>query len=96
MLAMSTLHNTTAGSVLINSGGALNASGPYTTIAGWLGVISPSSSGVLALVGADNETVNLSSSYSGLWLGAAPPGRPTADRSRPPTPPTNLAAGAAP
>ena len=76
LVAMSQLPNNTASSILINAGGALSVSGPYATIAGWLssGLISQSSSGALALVGANSETVNLGSSYSGLSLGAAPGG----------------------
>ena len=52
-------------------------SGPATTVAGWLGsgLISKSSSGALALVGTNNETINFSTNgYSGLWLGAVPGG----------------------
>ena len=74
---MAALSNTTASSILINAGGVLDVSGPYTTVAGWLGsgVISPSSSGILALSGSDNETLNLSSSgYGGLGLGAVAAG----------------------
>ena len=37
-------------------------------------MISQSSSGALALVGANSETINLRASYTGLALGAAPGG----------------------
>ena len=50
----------------------------------------------MALVGTDNEPYNLNSSYSGLWLGAAPAGPPTAARSLPPARPTDWAAAATP
>ena len=73
VLAMSNLYNTNANSVLINAGGALVASGPYSTVAGWLPVINPASAGALALVGTDNETVNMGS-YGSLSLGGAAAG----------------------
>src|SRR5208283_3724397 len=64
MLAMSNVPNNTPGSIVINAGGALSVSGPYNTVTGWLnsGLISPSSSGALALAGASNETISMTNS----------------------------------
>ena len=47
----------TSGSILINSGGAVNVTGAYSTITGWLGSgkITASSSGALALTGNSSE-----------------------------------------
>ena len=59
----------------INSGGAVNVTGAYTTIgvAGWLGSgnISTSSSGALALTGNSSENFSVGS-YHTISLGAAP------------------------
>ncbi|MEN6405303.1 MAG: autotransporter-associated beta strand repeat-containing protein, partial [Thermoguttaceae bacterium] len=62
----------TSGLIAINSKGALNVTGAYTTVAGWLGSgkISTSSTGVLALTGNSSENVSMSS-YTDLSLGAA-------------------------
>jgi autotransporter-associated beta strand protein len=58
-------------SILIESGGALEASGPYATAAGWIGsgLIDPNSSGALALT-ADESAIDLTD-YASLSIGAA-------------------------
>ena len=54
----------------------LVAAGPYRLLpAGSRGVMNPASSAVLALVGADNEPVNLAATAASGW-GGAPGGRP--------------------
>ena len=75
VLAMSNIPNSTPGSILINSGGALSVSGPYTNVTNWLnsGLINQSSAGALALAGASNEAVSMGS-YSSLSLGAVSAG----------------------
>jgi uncharacterized protein (TIGR03790 family) len=64
-----------SGAILLNKPGALNVTGAYTTVSGWLSSnrIDPASTGVLALVGTSNETINMSG-YAGLSLGAAAAG----------------------
>jgi fibronectin-binding autotransporter adhesin len=55
-------------SILLNSGGALDltGSGPFTTIAGWLGSgkIQTSSSGAVAITTNNNENLNFATTYS--------------------------------
>ena len=66
-----------SGTVLINQAGAVNVSGAFSTVTGWLnsGRISTASSGALALALAttNNETINMAG-YPQLSLGAASPG----------------------
>jgi len=76
-LAVSSINSIPAsGTVLISQGGALNASGAYSTITGWLnsGRINTASNGAVALAlgSTSNETINMSSpvSYPQLSLGA--------------------------
>lgn len=65
-----------SGTVNIQSGGALVAAGPYTTVNDWLtsNRVSTSSAGAIALTGNSSENINLpainSGAYSGLSLGA--------------------------
>ena len=65
------LPSTAANSILIQAGGALEASGAYPTAAEWLasGVISTASNGALALA-ANESDINLSG-YDALYIGAA-------------------------
>jgi autotransporter-associated beta strand protein len=62
------------GTVLIGSSGAVNVTGAYSNVSGWLGSgkISPTSSGALALTAASNENINMAG-YPKLSLGAASP-----------------------
>ena len=64
-----------SGKILLGSSGALNITGAYSTVTGWLnsGTIDPASTGVLALTGTSNENINMSG-YGGLALGASAPG----------------------
>jgi autotransporter-associated beta strand protein len=64
-----------SGLILLGSSGALNVTGAYSTVAGWLnsGEIDPASTGVLALTDTSNENINMGG-YGGLLLGAAAPG----------------------
>ena len=66
---------TTAGGILINSGGALAATGPsgYANAGAWAasGLISTSSSGALAIAGNDSSAVNFKTpGLNNLYLGA--------------------------
>ena len=59
--------------ITIASGAVLAASGPYTTVSGWLtsGRIAPSSSGTIALTGSSNLAINLNTAgYAGLVVGS--------------------------
>ena len=60
-----------SGTILLTQSGALNVSGAYATVTGWLGSgkISPATSGILALTGASNENINMGG-YATLGLGA--------------------------
>ncbi len=64
-----------SGQITINSSGALNVAGAYTTVTGWLGSkqINPNSTGALAISGSSNETINMGA-YANLALGAVAPG----------------------
>ncbi len=64
-----------SGTILLTQSGALNVSGAYATVTGWLGSgkISPATSGILALTGASNENINMGG-YATLGLGATAPG----------------------
>ena len=78
-LAYTTLTAVSPNSIItINSPGAVNVGGAYSSVAGWLGsgMINPASTGAIAVSGVDTETVNLSTAYNGntystLSLGAA-------------------------
>ncbi|MEO5715477.1 MAG: autotransporter-associated beta strand repeat-containing protein [Luteolibacter sp.] len=61
-----------SGLITINAGGTLNANGTLPSVAGWLGKINTSSSGVLALTGNSAENINFTG-YNGLVLGASSP-----------------------
>ena len=59
--------------ISIANGAVLAASGPYTTVAGWLnsGRIATASGGALAFTANSNETINLTAAgYTGLYLGS--------------------------
>ncbi len=60
------------GSITINSAGALNVAGAFTTVSGWLGSgkIATGSTGVIALTGGSSETINMAG-FSNLMLGAS-------------------------
>jgi autotransporter-associated beta strand protein len=64
------------GKILIQSGGAVNVSGAYSTVTAWLnaGVIAPASAGALALTGNSNENINLAvaggGTYTNISLGS--------------------------
>ena len=63
----------TSGNVTIQSGGALAANGAYSSAAAWVasGKIATASNGVLAVMGNDNSTVNLSGgTLNSLSLGS--------------------------
>ena len=70
----------TNSNIVINSPGAVNVSGAYATVAGWLGsgLINQASTGALALTGSSNEAISMavagSYSYSTLSLGAVAAG----------------------
>jgi autotransporter-associated beta strand protein len=77
-LSFSSLNSLPAsGTVLINQSGAVNVTGAYSTVTGWLtsGRINTASSGALALalVGSSNESINMGG-FPQLSLGAASPG----------------------
>lgn len=62
------------GTITIGSGGALEVSGPYATLAGWLGDshLSNTSSGALALTAGSAENFDaVSSGFANLSIGAA-------------------------
>ena len=60
-----------SGLIQINGPGALNISGAYTTVMGWLGSgkINPNSTGALALTASSNENINFAG-YNTVSLGA--------------------------
>jgi fibronectin-binding autotransporter adhesin len=60
------------GNITINSGGTLNATGPFTTVADWFtsGRIVASSAGSLALMGDTAENINLAA-FPNLMIGAS-------------------------
>jgi autotransporter-associated beta strand protein len=64
-----------SGTILISGSGALNVTGAYSTVGGWLasGKISSASNGALALTASSNENINMAG-YPQLSLGAASPG----------------------
>jgi autotransporter-associated beta strand protein len=64
-----------SGTVLITGSGALNVSGAYSNVTGWLnsGKINAASNGALALTATSNESINMAG-YPQLALGAASPG----------------------
>ncbi len=57
------------GKILIQSGGALDVSGAYSTVTAWLnaGAIAPASAGALALTSISNENINLATAGSGTY-----------------------------
>ncbi|MEN6558381.1 MAG: autotransporter-associated beta strand repeat-containing protein, partial [Thermoguttaceae bacterium] len=59
------------GNIIVNSNGALNVAGAYTTVAGWLGSnkIHSGSTGTLALTADNSETFDMGR-YANLSLGA--------------------------
>jgi autotransporter-associated beta strand protein len=61
-----------AGNITINSGGTLNATGPFTTISDWFtsGRIVASSAGSLALMADTAEDINLAT-FPNLMIGAS-------------------------
>ncbi|MGO9111564.1 MAG: autotransporter-associated beta strand repeat-containing protein [Thermoguttaceae bacterium] len=63
------------GLISINAPGALDVTGAYSTVTGWLssGKINVGSTGALALSGMSNETINMGA-YRNLALGAAAAG----------------------
>ena len=64
-----------SGTITINGPGAVNVSGAFSTVTGWLNStkVSTASNGALALVGTSSESITMGS-YSQLSLGAALPG----------------------
>ena len=64
-----------SGKILLDEYGALNVTGAYPTVTGWLnsGAIDSSSTGVLALSGMSSGSINMAS-YGGLALGAVTAG----------------------
>jgi fibronectin-binding autotransporter adhesin len=60
------------GNITINSGGTLNATGPFTTVADWFasGRIVSTSAGSLALMGDTAEDINLGA-FPNLMIGAS-------------------------
>lgn len=60
------------GNITINGAGALNATGPFFTVADWLGSgrITTNSSGSLALMGDSSENITLGA-YTSLIIGAS-------------------------
>ena len=97
LLSFSQLPNHNSNSIVINAGGALAVSGPYSTIADWFssGVISQTSAGVLALVGRTTRPSTSARATPRSAWGRPPPARPTAARSPPAIRPTTSAAAAA-
>ena len=61
---------------MLNSPGAINVGGPYTTVTGWLGsgLINQNATGGFAMTGTSNEPINMllanSYTYSSLSVGA--------------------------
>ncbi len=64
-----------SGTIFVNASGAVNVSGAYSTVSGWLfsTKISAASNGALALIGTSNESINMAG-YPQLSLGATSPG----------------------
>ena len=69
-----------SGQISINAPGALNVTGAYSTVTGWLGSnqINVNSTGALALTGTSNETINMGAYANLVARRGAPRVRPTA------------------
>ena len=69
----------TTGQITIDSGGTLEASGPYPTAAAWLtakqtdaiAIINPTFAGTLAIGATADDSHIVLTGYSSLWIGAA-------------------------
>jgi autotransporter-associated beta strand protein/parallel beta-helix repeat protein len=57
------------GKILVQSGGALNVGGAYSTVTAWLnaGAIAPASAGAVALISGSNENINLATAGGGAY-----------------------------
>jgi autotransporter-associated beta strand protein len=69
----------TTGTILLDTPGALNVGGAYSTATGWLnsGAINVNSTGAVAISGTSNESIDMAGpnfNYGSLALGAAAPG----------------------